>query len=89
MLAGAIRARAQVARVPRQYMGLFEFAVWCWLRRRNIRLNIGRNWVSLEEWFPRLQERARCPDSQPPIHIAAAIAKERRKAAEAKAKAKA
>ena len=71
-IAAAIRARAEVVKRPREFIGFFEFASWCWLRHRNINLNIGRSWVSLEELYPRLQERTRGPDKQEPIHIAAA-----------------
>ena len=71
-IAVAIRARAHVVNRPREYIGLFEFASWCWLRHRNIKLNIGRSWVSLEELHPCLQEHTRGPDQQEPIHIAAA-----------------
>ena len=42
------------------------------MRRRNICFNIGLNWVSLEDLYPRLQERTQSPERQPPIHIAAA-----------------
>ena len=45
--------------------------VWCFLSRRNILLNVGQNWVSIDELYPVLQERTRGPASQPPIHIAA------------------
>ena len=52
---------------------MFEFAIWCWLRGRNIRLNIGTHWLSMDEWCPSLQERTRCRASLTPIHIAAGI----------------
>ena len=71
-VAVAIRARARTVKRPMQYIGFFEFVAWCWLRCRNIFLNIGRNWVSLEELYPRLQMRTRGPDKQDPIHLAAA-----------------
>ena len=55
-----------------EYIGLFEFASWSWLRRRNILLCMGAQWVSIDTLFPMLQERTRGSVKKGDIHIAAA-----------------
>ena len=65
-----IHARANVVKRPGKYIGFFELVTWCSMRRRNILLNMGQNWLSVDELYPGLQERTRGAETQPPIHIA-------------------
>ena len=72
-LADEIRHRADIVQRLGQWIGFFEFACWCWLRCRNIRLCMGTHWLSIDEYFPMLQERTRGPNSGEPVHVAAAV----------------
>ena len=72
VIADLIRNRAATIRRPREYIGLFEFATWCWARSRNVLLNMGTEWVSMDDWYPYLQARTRGQDSKDAVHIAAA-----------------
>ena len=70
-IAQQIRDRSLRVRGAREWIGFFEFAVWCFLRRRNILLNMGAAWVSVDDLYPALRSRTRGPESQEAIHIAA------------------
>ena len=61
--------RATIVQRPFNPIGFFEFAVWCFMRKRNINLCIGTNWVAIDELYPALQVHTRSPDSKAAIHI--------------------
>ena len=69
-VAKQIVARAATVRRQGEYIGFFEFAIWCFLRRRNLCLNLGTKWVHLDELHPMLQEYTRAQDSKTSAHIA-------------------
>ena len=74
-IAAAIRNRGLQVGAQGTYIGMFEFCVWCAMRRRPLDLIIGQHRISVAEYHPMLQSLMGClpgEDEERPLATVAA-----------------